>query len=56
MSFLSKEQRVALQKVADSEGWEALSLEEVGLIAWAALQYFVIRLNRSREAKGGGFK
>jgi hypothetical protein len=44
---LSKEQKSALDVVAQAFGWDRMSLYDVALLAWCAFQYYVVRLGRA---------
>jgi hypothetical protein len=41
---MSPDLRVAVIRVAESEGWNNRTLHEVGLLMWALFRYYVIRL------------
>lgn len=44
MAFLSDDQQKALHIVAAAFGWDRMSLDKLGLIAWAAFHYYTMRL------------
>lgn len=43
--------RVAVMRVAESEGWDKRTLHEVGLLLWSLFRYYVIRLKPLKDGE-----